>query len=198
MIYHRISKNIDDPSTILKLYTALVRPHFEYAAQVWNPYQEKDIQCLEKVQKFALRMCAKDYHASYQDLLELFCIPSLRNRRFYLSLCTFYCIVNELVHFPQMNAVHPPMLSSQNYNPHAYLVPYAQCNTLKFSFLVLLSDYGIVSPSKLILLNIYKILNVTYHLFFSLPNYYLFILNYLLGTLHLLATAIIVYHAFSY
>ena len=42
MIYHRISKNIDDPSTILKLYTALVHPHLEYAAQVWNPYQEKD------------------------------------------------------------------------------------------------------------------------------------------------------------
>ena len=134
MIYHRISKNIDNPSTILKLYTALVRPHLEYAAQVWNPYQEKDIQCLEKVQKFALRMCAKDYHASYQDLLELFCIPSLRNRKFYLSLCTFYCIVNGLVHFPQLDAVHPPMSSSRNYNTHAYLVPYAHCNTLKFSF----------------------------------------------------------------
>ena len=25
-------------------------------------------------------------------------------------------------------------LSSRNYNPHAYLVPYAHCNTLKFSF----------------------------------------------------------------
>ena len=104
----------------------------------------------------------------------------------------FYCIVNGLVHFPQLNAVHPPMSSSQNYNPHAYLVPYAHCNTLKFSFSVLLSDYGIVSPSKLIRLNIYKSLNITYHLFSSLPNYYLFILNYLLGTLHLLATAIIV------
>ena len=46
MIYHRISENIDDPSTILKLYTTLVHPHLEYAAQVWNPYQEKDIQCL--------------------------------------------------------------------------------------------------------------------------------------------------------
>ena len=186
MIYHRISKNIDDPSTILKLYTALVRPHLEYAVQVWNPYQEKDIQ------KFALRMCAKDYHASYQDLLELFCISSLRNKRFYLSLCTFHCIVNGLVYFPQLNAVHPPMSSSRNYSPHAYLVPYAHCNT-NSRFSVLLSDYGIVSPSKLILLNIYKSLNITYHLFSSLPNCYLFVLNYLLGTLHLLATAIIVY-----
>ena len=131
-IYHRILKCIDDSSTIiLKLYTALVRPHLEYAAQVWNPYQEKDIQCLEKEQKFALRMCAKDYHASYQYLLELFCIPSLRNRRFYLSLCTFYCIVNGLVHFLQLNVIHPPMSSSRNYNPHAYLVPNYH---LKFSF----------------------------------------------------------------
>ena len=90
-----------------------------------------NIQGLEKVQKFALQMCAKDYYASYQHLLELFCIPSLRNRWFYLSL---YCIVNGLVHFLQLNIVHPPMSSSQNYNPHAYLVPHAQCNTLKFSF----------------------------------------------------------------
>ena len=47
MIYHRISKNINDPSTLLKLYTALVRPHLEYAAQVWNPYQEKDIHLFQ-------------------------------------------------------------------------------------------------------------------------------------------------------
>ena len=102
MIYHRVSKNIDDPSTILKLYTALVRPHLEYAAQMWNLYQEKDIQCLEKVQKFALRMCAKEKSVG------VFCIPSLRNRRLYLSLRTFDCIVNGLVPFPQLNAVHPP------------------------------------------------------------------------------------------
>ena len=96
------------------------------------------------------------------------CIPSLRNRRFYLSLCTFYGIVNGLVHFPQMNAVHPPMSSSRNYNPHAYLVPYAQCNTLKQA---LLFDYGIVSLLKPTLLNIYKSLSILSHLFSSLPNY---------------------------
>ena len=46
---------------LLKLYLSLIRPHFEYAVQVWNPYLIKDIQKLETVQKFALRMCLKRY-----------------------------------------------------------------------------------------------------------------------------------------
>ena len=134
-IYHRISKNTNDSLTVLKLYTALVRPHLEYAAQVWNPHLEKDIQCLEKVQKFALRICTKDYHVSYEHLLDVFFIPSLRNRRLFLSLCSFYCIVKGLVHFPHQSIVHhPTMSSSRYYNPHSYIVPYARCNALKFSF----------------------------------------------------------------
>ena len=68
------------------LLSALVRPHLEHAAQVWNPYLEKDIQCIENVQKFALRICAKDYTASYVHLLDVFLLPSLKNRRLYLSM----------------------------------------------------------------------------------------------------------------
>ena len=64
-----------DPLTLLRLYTALVHPHLEHAAQVWNPYLEKDIQCIENVQKFALRICAKDYTASYVHLLDVFLLP---------------------------------------------------------------------------------------------------------------------------
>ena len=71
-IYHRIMKNTNDSRIILRLYTTLVRPHPEYAAQVWNPHLEKDIRCLEKVQQFALRMCAKDYHAIYENLLLIY------------------------------------------------------------------------------------------------------------------------------
>ena len=39
-----------DKDTFKKLYTALVRPHLEYANAVWNPYKKKDITTLEKVQ----------------------------------------------------------------------------------------------------------------------------------------------------
>ena len=50
----------------------------------------KDITKLEKVQKFAMKMCPKQWGMGYQDLLELSQVPALQNRRLYLKLCTIY------------------------------------------------------------------------------------------------------------
>ena len=55
---------------VLKLYLALVKPHLEYTSQVWSPYMLKDVQLLEKVQKFALRICSRMYQSEYEELLE--------------------------------------------------------------------------------------------------------------------------------
>ena len=41
------------------LFKSLVRPILEYAAPVWSPYQKKDIQSLEKVQRRASRLALK-------------------------------------------------------------------------------------------------------------------------------------------
>ena len=49
---------------------------------------QKDIDQLERVQKFALRMCAKQWDVDYTDLLTHFNLPSLANHRHYLSLST--------------------------------------------------------------------------------------------------------------
>ena len=40
--------------TLNQLYVYLVRPHLEYAAPVWDPHLQKDIDKLESVQTFAL------------------------------------------------------------------------------------------------------------------------------------------------
>ena len=50
----------------------------------WSPYKVQEVNSLEHVQKFALRMCAKSWDTSYQELLQLFSLPDLQQRRLYL------------------------------------------------------------------------------------------------------------------
>ena len=55
--------------TLLKLYLSYVRPHLEYLPHVWNPSFKGDIDIIESVQKYALRVCTKSWELSYDDLL---------------------------------------------------------------------------------------------------------------------------------
>ena len=59
-----------DPKVLIKLYTkaTMVRPHLKYAAPVWSSELIKDISKLENVQKFALRVCTKQWKLPYIDL----------------------------------------------------------------------------------------------------------------------------------
>ena len=55
MLYRRFCK-WSSSNVLLQLYLSLLRPHLEYAAQVWSL---KDIHKLEAVQKLALKVCLK-------------------------------------------------------------------------------------------------------------------------------------------
>ena len=69
-IFYRRFYRHSSSSTLLKLYLSHIRPHLEYCSAVWNPHHEGDIIKLEKVQKYALRVCMKYWNTSYEDLLE--------------------------------------------------------------------------------------------------------------------------------
>ena len=74
------------PKALLEMYLTLAGPHTEYASSVWDPHLQKDKTSLEDMQKFAMRVCAKQWDLAYQDLLELFQLPSLENRRLHIKL----------------------------------------------------------------------------------------------------------------
>ena len=120
---------------LLQLYTSLVRPCLEYATQVWNPHLNKDIQNLEKVQKFALKVCCKQWDLNYAEALEQCLLPELKARRTYLSLCYFYKLINGIFEFPNS----PLTVRQLNYptrsgRTNLYYQPYAHSNSFLFSF----------------------------------------------------------------
>ena len=81
------------------MYKTLVCPHLEYAAPVWDPHLLKDIESVENVQKYGLKMCLKRWDLGYQELLHLTQIPTLENRRVYLKLCTVLYLRSSMVSF---------------------------------------------------------------------------------------------------
>ena len=132
MLYRRFYKNMDSQS-LFQLYLTLVRPHTEYASQVWNPYLQRDIQQLERVQKFALRMCSKRWDLGYEELLNLFNIPNLEDRRKYLNLCTMYKIVHDHVYFPYGVFV-PRATTLRSASKLVFHQPFARTSSFLHSF----------------------------------------------------------------
>ena len=85
-----------------RAYQALVRPLLEFSVPVWSPYQRKDADALEKVQKrAACWICASwdqstySWTMSYEECSELRW-PSLQSRHDVLTCCQVYKIIHKL------------------------------------------------------------------------------------------------------
>ena len=63
-LYNTFYKHAE-PSALFQLYLLLVWPHLEYASDVWDPQLQRDITLIENVQKFGLRICAKQWDLGY-------------------------------------------------------------------------------------------------------------------------------------
>ena len=82
LLYRRFYRHAE-PSALLQLYQSLVRPHLEYASDVWDPHLQRDIQLIENVQKFGLRICSKQWDLGYDELLSNFSVPNLQSQALY-------------------------------------------------------------------------------------------------------------------
>ncbi len=64
-LLYRQDYQYSDSRSRLQLYISLVRSHLDYAAPVWDPHLQKDINSLESVQNFVLKMCSKQCDLGY-------------------------------------------------------------------------------------------------------------------------------------
>ena len=68
MIYRKFYP-VCNTATMLQLYVSYIRPLLEYAVPVWDPHTASNSRVMENVQKFSLRMCWKEWDASYDALI---------------------------------------------------------------------------------------------------------------------------------
>jgi hypothetical protein len=82
-----------DSRCFLVLYKAYVRPHLEFAVQAWAPHLQKDIRCLEKVQRRATKMVTGLRNKSYEQRLQKLRLTTLQQRRLRGDLIETYKIM---------------------------------------------------------------------------------------------------------
>ena len=70
-----------DSNTIKLLFKAIVRPHLEYGVLVWYPYKKKEKDCIEDVQRRAIRQIRALKNLTYEERLKRLELPTLMHRR---------------------------------------------------------------------------------------------------------------------
>ena len=121
-------------STAILLYKSMVRPHLEYSCHIWSPHTTRDIQALESVQNFALRVITKHWTHSYEELLSLTTLPTLE-KGLYLRLQFLYKIV-KILFFPHglVTFRGPTRHNRRSSHPVPLEQPFARTNRLFLPF----------------------------------------------------------------
>ena len=83
-----------DKTLIIPLYKAIVRPHLEYCIQAWRPYQNEDIDKLERIQRRATKLIPELKHLSYERRLLECRLTTLETRRLRGDLIEVFKILN--------------------------------------------------------------------------------------------------------
>ena len=116
-------------------YKALVRPHLEYSATVWDPYTTKGIQAVEAVQRRAARVTLNDYQrtSSVTQMLNDLQWPLLSERRRKAWLTTFYKITHNITKIPTDNILKPAQGRTRGSHQYKYQPLHARTDTYKYS-----------------------------------------------------------------
>ena len=146
LIYINIARSLRDLplvkySIVLAIYTVylyihLVRPHLEFASEVWSPHQIFLKDMLEAVQRRATRLMVKN--KPYKERLQELNLLSLTSRREYLDLVFLYKCMHNYVDSELPNYLELYDLSKCAYQLRNKKLTFksisARTNSFKFSF----------------------------------------------------------------
>ena len=112
-------------------YFSLVRSSLEYSSAVWDPFRQKDIDKLEKIQRSAARFVTQNYRqtASVTSLLQNLGWTDLKTRRKNSRLVSMFKILNELVEIPINDRLIPADRRTRGGHNQAYKHLRANSNT---------------------------------------------------------------------
>ncbi len=134
MLYRRFYEYCST-DTLRCLYVSFVRPHLEYAVPVCDPHLVKHTESLEKVQKFALKVCTKSWNSTYSSLLSQTDLPRLDQRRVQLKLSFLYQLINSLTFCPRAPVTFRNVpVNVRNNNPLLLSRPICRTNSHYYSF----------------------------------------------------------------
>ena len=107
----------------------------EYASEVWDPHQDINIKCLERVQRRSARFITGNYdrHASVSAMLTNIKLPTLRDRRAATKVTTFYKGINGLLDIPTSH-LYPSSTQSTRGNLLKQHLPSYRLERTKSSF----------------------------------------------------------------
>lgn len=94
----RRALGVFDASIVRNLVTTYIRPHVEYAVEVWDPWLKKDINLLETPQRRATKMVLGLRNQPYETRLRSLNIHSARYRRLRGSLIFVWVLFNQPNH----------------------------------------------------------------------------------------------------
>ncbi len=83
-----------DKDIFCKVFKGLVRPHVEYANQIWAPHLKKHIVAIENVQRRATKLIPGFYDMPYTERLKQLNLPTLAYRRLRGDMVEVFKLVN--------------------------------------------------------------------------------------------------------
>lgn len=128
----RISKPFRKASTYLTLYQTLVRSHLDFASVIWNPFYAVYSNKIETIQKkfvraLHYRLTGRKGH--YVDLLKLYNLQKLSDRRILLDAMTLYNICNNEYDCPPLlEQIHFRAPARSIRSKSLFLVPFSRTN----------------------------------------------------------------------